>query len=332
LFNEGEIKVLICTSTLIEGVNTSAANVFIYDKKINRTDFDFFSFANIRGRVGRMMRHFVGNAFLYHEPPQEIETNVEVPILSDPGAATDYLVMNVKRAELSPSGQERQQRLPIDSGLGSELIRDHGALGVDLLIRMNDRVREMLRSEQATLVWSGFANREQRIAVAELALMVAHARQDRTGLHTPRQVAWTWSQLGRIKTLPKFLRWFTETFFADDKAEGIDCAFQFLQACEFSFPRSLAAVEALVRQAIPDADFTYSAYVASMECWFRRPWMKEVDEAGIPLPLAERLAPYLGDVSGRAEALAAIQSLDLDDLGQFDAVDTFILNLALTVD
>jgi hypothetical protein len=36
LFNENEIKVLICTSTLIEGVNTSAANVFIYDKKINR--------------------------------------------------------------------------------------------------------------------------------------------------------------------------------------------------------------------------------------------------------------------------------------------------------
>ena len=69
LFNEGEIKVLICTSTLIEGVNTSAANVFVYDKKINRTDFDFFSFANIRGRVGRMMRHFVGNAFLVTTHP-----------------------------------------------------------------------------------------------------------------------------------------------------------------------------------------------------------------------------------------------------------------------
>ena len=67
LFDKGAMKTLICTSTLIEGVNTSAANVFIYDKKINRTDFDFFSFSNIRGRVGRMMRHFVGRAFLYHE-------------------------------------------------------------------------------------------------------------------------------------------------------------------------------------------------------------------------------------------------------------------------
>jgi replicative superfamily II helicase len=53
LFDERQITILVCTSTLIEGVNTAAANVLIYDKKINRTDFDFFSFANIRGRGGR---------------------------------------------------------------------------------------------------------------------------------------------------------------------------------------------------------------------------------------------------------------------------------------
>lgn len=330
LFNEGEVKVLICTSTLIEGVNTSAANVFVYDKKINRTDFDFFSFANIRGRVGRMMRHFVGNAFLYHEPPREIETHIEVPILSDPGAATDYLVMNVRRAELSRSGQERQQRLPLETGLSSEVLRDHGALGVDMLGRLNERIGQMLREEPETLIWNGFANKEERIAIAELALMVAHAKGDRTGLHTPKQVAWAWSQLGIIKTLPKFLRWFARTFSSDDKPEGIDCAFQFLQACEFSFPRTIAAVEALVRQAMPDADFSYAAYIAAMECWFRKPWMKELDEAGIPLPLAERLAPYVSDASSRAEALESIRELDPDAIDNLGAIDRFILNLALS--
>lgn len=330
LFNEGEIKVLICTSTLIEGVNTSAANVFVYDKKINRTDFDFFSFANIRGRVGRMMRHFVGNAFLYHEPPREIETHVEVPILSDPGAATDYLVMNVRRAELSPSGQERQQRLPLETGLSSEVLRQHGALGVDMLGRLNERISQMLREEPETLIWQGFADKKQRIAIAELALMVAHAHGDRTGIHTPKQVAWAWSQLGRVKTLPKFLRWFAGTFFSDDKPEGIDCAFQFLQACEFSFSRTIAAVEALVRQAMPDADLSYMPYIAAMECWFREPWMKELDEAGIPLPLAERLAPYVSGVSGSTQALESIRELDSNVIDNLDLIDRFILDLALS--
>jgi hypothetical protein len=156
-------------------------------------------------------------------------------------------------------------------------------------------------------------------------------RRDRTGLHTPKQIAWAWLQLGRIKTLPKFLSWFAGTFFERDKPEGIDCAFQFLQACEFSFPRTIAAVEALVRQQMPDADVNYAAYIAAMECWFRPPWMKELDEAGIPLPLAERLAPYVGDVPDRTESLEAIRRIDANEIDELDLIDNFILDLALGI-
>lgn len=328
LFNEGTIKLLICTSTLIEGVNTSAANVFVYDKKINRTDFDFFSFANIRGRVGRMMRHFVGNAFLYHEPPQQIETRVDVPVLSDPGGTTDYLIMNVDRVELSPAGQDRQRRLPIETGLSAEILRDHGALGVELLGVLDDRVRRMLGDAPRSLLWRGYPDKDQRIAIAELALLVSHSRREQTGIHTSRQVGWAWSQLLQIKSLPNFLRWFARTFSRKDEAEGIDCAFQFLQACEFGFPRSLSAVEALVRAALPEADASYAGYIAAMECWFRPPWMKELDEAGIPLPLAERLGARIGDVAGRRQALEVIRGFDMDD-GTFDRIDRFIIDLAL---
>jgi hypothetical protein len=52
LFNTGELPILICTSTLIEGVNTAAKSVLIYDKQIDRKDYDFFTFSNIRGRAG----------------------------------------------------------------------------------------------------------------------------------------------------------------------------------------------------------------------------------------------------------------------------------------
>jgi hypothetical protein len=145
-------------------------------------------------------------------------------------------------------------------------------------------------------------------------------------------VAWAWWQLYYFKALPKFLRWFADTFFKDDKPEGIDCAFQFLQACEFSFPRTIAAVESLVRQSAPDAEINYATYIAAMECWFRPPWMKELDEAGIPLPLAERLAPFVGDVVGRAAALEAIRGLIDHEFDGLDSIDTFILNLALGAD
>src|SRR5204862_2360170 len=45
MFNSGELPILICTSTLIEGVNTAAKSVLIYDKQIARKDYDFFTFS-----------------------------------------------------------------------------------------------------------------------------------------------------------------------------------------------------------------------------------------------------------------------------------------------
>jgi hypothetical protein len=330
LFNANQVKVLICTSTLIEGVNTSAANVFIYDKKINRSDFDFFSFANIRGRVGRMMRHFVGNAFLYHEQPRETETEVQVPILSNPNSATDYLVMNVERSELSPAGLQRQDNLPGSAGLSAEILREHGGLGVDLLTTLRTRILQMLGQKPDSLIWTGYPNKEQRIAVAELALLVAHRRNDPTGIHTPKMVGWAWSQLQRISTLPKFLRWFVGTWFKDDKAAGVDAAFQFMQACEFSFPRTITAVEAIVLHLRSDAHASYGPFIVALENWFRPAWMKELDEAGIPLPLAERLAPHLNNPASRSDALRQIAALNLQRFPSFGDVDRFILSLAAT--
>lgn len=331
LFDEGVIRVLICTSTLIEGVNTSAANVFIFDKKINRTDFDFFSFANIRGRVGRMMRHFVGNAFLYHEAPAEIETRVEVPVLANPGGSTDFIVMNVRRDELSAEGQERQDRLPEATGLDQQILREHGAIGVDTLVELARRVDEGLASNPHSLVWNGFPDQTQRIALAELALMVAHGRNVAIGIHTARQVAWSWEQLRKCRTLPKFLRWFASTFFTQDISTGIDAAFQFLQACEYTFPRTISAVEAIVRFKRADDGVGYASYAVMLEQWFRPAWIKQVDEAGIPVPLAERLQKYVGQPESRAVAIRTIRALDLEHIPELDAIDRFILRKALEV-
>ncbi len=330
LFNEGELKVLICTSTLIEGVNTSAANIFVYDKKINRSDFDFFSFANIRGRVGRMMRHFVGNAFLYHEAPEEVETSVVVPILNDPGASTDFLVMNVDRGELSIAGRERQDSLPYTSGISAHILREHGTLGVEMLAMMRDEIAEILSSEPRNLLWVGFPDWEQRKAVAKLALFVAHRRRDPTGIHSEARVAWAWSQLQQFKRLPEFLHWFVDVFFQDRADEGVDAAFQFLQACEFAFPRTLAAIEAIVQDFRPTDSVAYGPYIVGMENWFRPSWMKDLDEAGIPIPLAERLAGYIATPANRNEALQRIGELDLNELGGFGELDRFIIDLALS--
>ena len=64
LFKEGKITALFCTSTLVEGVNLPADNLFISDYKNGQKDMRPIDFRNLTGRVGRLEFNLYGNVFL----------------------------------------------------------------------------------------------------------------------------------------------------------------------------------------------------------------------------------------------------------------------------
>lgn len=62
LFKSGVIRYLVCTSTLIEGVNLPAKNVFIDNPKKGKSEkMQEGDFWNLAGRAGRMGKEFQGN-------------------------------------------------------------------------------------------------------------------------------------------------------------------------------------------------------------------------------------------------------------------------------
>ena len=66
LFKEGVIKYLFCTSTLLEGVNLPAKNIFIFSEKIGLRKMDDIDFWNLSGRAGRLTIDLSGNIFCCH--------------------------------------------------------------------------------------------------------------------------------------------------------------------------------------------------------------------------------------------------------------------------
>ncbi len=64
LFKEGFIKTMFCTSTLVEGVNLPADNLFITHYKNGRAKMSPVDFKNLIGRVGRIEYNLYGNVFL----------------------------------------------------------------------------------------------------------------------------------------------------------------------------------------------------------------------------------------------------------------------------
>lgn len=63
-FKNHIINTLFCTSTLIEGVNLPADNLFITSFKNGRHNLDNVSFRNLIGRVGRIDHSMFGNVFM----------------------------------------------------------------------------------------------------------------------------------------------------------------------------------------------------------------------------------------------------------------------------
>ncbi|WP_207856971.1 DEAD/DEAH box helicase [Lucifera butyrica] len=64
LFKHGLIKTIFCTSTLVEGVNLPADNLFITSYKNGLSNMTPVDFRNLIGRVGRIEFNLYGNVFL----------------------------------------------------------------------------------------------------------------------------------------------------------------------------------------------------------------------------------------------------------------------------
>ncbi len=63
--SRGEVEELVCTSTLLQGVNLPAKNIFLFrPEKGSTRPMQGVDFWNLAGRAGRMMREFQGNIFL----------------------------------------------------------------------------------------------------------------------------------------------------------------------------------------------------------------------------------------------------------------------------
>jgi len=63
LYKKGIIKYLFCTSTLLEGVNLPAKNMFILNNKKGRSNMTKLDFWNLGGRAGRLNCELYGNVY-----------------------------------------------------------------------------------------------------------------------------------------------------------------------------------------------------------------------------------------------------------------------------
>jgi hypothetical protein len=286
-FNRGHFKILICTSTLIEGVNTAAKSVFIWDKKIDGTDVDFFTFSNISGRAGRMGRHYVGKVFYFHPAPAEEQHDVQVPGLGA-GGDIDEILVHYDTAEIPQAAQLRITEWQGTTGLGVEELKRYGGLSFVRIAGLKKKIRALSPDEIRRLSWRQFPKYLELKATAELVWSAFNLT--RSGARSASQLTLLLWKLYREPSLGSFLR----SMFDGDRPMVPDDIFAFLRSCEFSLPEMLMCVQtSLTSNVSSDAD--YSLFVAKLESWFRPEAVKSLEEVGFPIVLFERLGLSVSD-------------------------------------
>lgn len=74
-FNRGTFRILFCTSTIVEGVNTDAQNMIILNPTKGHNKLTPFDIKNIKGRAGRYYHCFVGRVFYTSKELENIESS-----------------------------------------------------------------------------------------------------------------------------------------------------------------------------------------------------------------------------------------------------------------
>lgn len=166
-FNEGKLEVLFCTSTIIEGVNTSAKNVFIFDNKKGANTIDFFDFSNIKGRAGRLLKHYTGRVYIFNNIPLREALNLDIPFY-DQKIINDEILVNLDRDEVKKLHIERYDTLiDYDEDLLSVIRKN--AVSVEGQKKIVQKIKEELKINPKLVIWDNFPKYDQLCFIIHLA-------------------------------------------------------------------------------------------------------------------------------------------------------------------
>ncbi len=326
LFNGGFLDYLVCTSTLIEGVNTAARNVVVVDNKINKKKYDYFTFNNIRGRSGRMWQHYVGHVYLFNAPPERELEFVDVPVFTQNENAPDALLVQLEQQDLSSDAKDRVNHIWQQTVLSKDTIQQN--VGIDPFgqISLAEEIEARLGELAPLLSWTGLPTYDQTKAVFDLAWR--HFKiKPAGGVRSSSQLTLL---VNRYRKNPDYAAQLSAAIagkVGEEADEALESFLEFArQWLTFKAPRLISAVgriqtEVLTRHRIQPGNYAY--FCSQLESLFMNPVITALEEYGVPIQIAARLVPKLGDPATLDEALTGLarrKASDFDGLSRFEQV------------
>lgn len=328
LFNEGSLRYLLCTSTIIEGVNTSARNIIVYDNKVATKKYDFFTFNNIKGRAGRMFRHLVGNIFVLNQEPQEELPLVEIPAFSLPEGIPMALALEAETAgigHLSDSESRKLRYLHAQQYLDFNVIKSNSTFEPESQIAVAKQIRENPVRMSRLLSWTGLPDQFQLKELLHIVFDVLLGAQTTNEVTSANQLLFWVLKLQNNMPLG-FASFFASVCQADSRGKTADellgASLSFLRNwAEYQLPRSIQAIDRIQKSVFADIHFPagdYSVYAEQIKKLFRPGAETILEEFGVPMPLSAKIGRVAQLPESVDEIMEFMNRLDLHALNLSD--------------
>jgi hypothetical protein len=159
-FDERKLSVVFCTSTIIEGVNTNAKNVIYFDQRKGKDKaIDYFDYANIRGRAGRLMEHYIGRVYNFGAPPPKGDIDIDIPFV-DQAPIADEILINLDSDEVKNKNTD-QFRFIDQFGDSERELFSSNAIYVRGQVDLLQKIRSNIILDYDRLCWDRMPTYEQ---------------------------------------------------------------------------------------------------------------------------------------------------------------------------
>lgn len=335
-FNAGDLKVLVCTNSLIEGVNTRAKNIIILDKKIATKAYDFFTFANIRGRAGRMLKHFVGKIYLFHPEPENVLPEIDMPGLTQSEAAPSSLLLTIDPSERTERSKERLNAIVQQRWLSQETLLQNVGVEPERQIMLAEHLSGLSVRELNLLRWSSaFPSYDEIKVVVELIWHHMPPEYFRShGALSSNQLTFFVSRASQangdtaqiIDTFCEKPDWWATGETVDDR---IELAFDFLRYwIDHNLPILLRAVSLIAGEVLEGKNISpgnFTAFAARVEAGFQPPLLVTLEEFGIPVNVSRKLIQLIPRYDSLDGLLGSLRLLDINQAKTLTKYEKFLV-------
>ena len=325
-FNEGKIRFLVCTSTLIEGVNTSAKNVIIYDNKIAIKNLDFFTFNNIKGRSGRMFKHFIGRVFILEDAPKSELPIVDIPILSQSEGTPNKLLVQLDWEYLTEESKEKIRHIYNQNIIDIATIKENIGIDPDCQIHLAEQIQKN-PDDYNFLHWERISSPEydalKQVSQIMWELIGKSDGSTRSNsVRSAEQLCYKINALSQNNNIKQMIQGEIDKGNHPDKA--IEEILDFIRNwAGFKIPKYLRAINNIQKYILSKAGYEtsdLSIYADRVENMFMYPSVMALEEYGLPHQITLKIADKLSLNEGLDVVLEQMKSLPLEqiDLSGFE--------------